>query len=397
VTATVALVSRAALAALPVDVSGSYAGTISSRNQTPSTASGALTQTGRSVAGTIVLELTTTDQAGAYQVTGKTSGRRVRVSGTSSTGARLFWRGIVKSGVVAGTARVRSAQGRLAGKLILTRNDVTGATATSCDAVYAQNQSFFDVQVMGQVLTTCAQCHTAGGQAQATRLRVTPADPLATARSTTLLVDRANPSASRLIEKPLAILPHGGGQQIVAGSPREAILRQWIDLVAQASCTGSGGPSGPGDVYVQSCASCHGADATGAAGAPDIRCSVPSRVVDAVRRGRGAVMPAFSTTELGGADVQHIESYLAGLCTGAPADVFASNCATCHGATAGGGRNADGVRGPNVRCSESSDFFEAVRFGSEGMPAFGDLGRNAVTQLASYVRSLCTLGGGGND
>ena len=396
VIAAIPLVSRAAP---PVDVSGSYGGTLASRGGGPATASAALTQSGRSVSGTIVLELAAVEAAGAYRVTGRTSGRRVRVTGTSDAGARLFWRGIVKGSGIAGSARVRTAQGgRLVGTLTLARNDAAGGTTTtSCDAVYAQNQAFFDAQVLGQALVTCAQCHTAGGQAQATRLRVTPSDPLATARSTMLLVDRTNPAASRLIEKPLAILPHGGGQQIVPGSPREAILRQWIDLVAQAACTGTGGPGGPGDPYVQNCASCHGVDATGGAGAPDVRCTVPSRIVDAVRRGRGTVMPAFTTAELSGAGVQQIETYLAGLCSGAPADVFASNCATCHGATGGGGRNADGVGGPNIRCSEGSDFTEAVRFGGEGMPAFRELDAGAVSRLASWVRSLCSLGGGGGD
>ena len=61
--------------------------------------------------------------------------------------------------------------------------------------------------------------------------------PSATARSMAALVDASNPDASRLLQKPLDVLPHGGGVQITAGSAEETILRQWVELVAAANCS----------------------------------------------------------------------------------------------------------------------------------------------------------------
>ena len=105
-----------------------------------------------------------------------------------------------------------------------------------CDAVHADNTSFFADQVMGQALTACTACHVTGGQADPTRFHVTAADPLATARSVAALVDTANPDASRILQKPLNLLPHGGGAQITAASAEDGILRQWVGLIAQAQC-----------------------------------------------------------------------------------------------------------------------------------------------------------------
>jgi mono/diheme cytochrome c family protein len=108
-------------------------------------------------------------------------------------------------------------------------------------------------------------------------------------------------------------------------------------------------------------------------------------------------MPAFPTTDLPQDQLTLITDYLRSLCSGSGADLYASNCASCHGPTAGGGRNADGVFGPNVRCSEGGDLGEAVRGGAEGMPAFPSLAGSQLTKLGGYLRSLCSLGGGGGD
>jgi hypothetical protein len=87
--------------------------------------------------------------------------------------------------------------------------------------------------VMGRVLQPiCAACHVPGGAAQATNFRVTAGDPAATQASVALNVDMTNPPASRILQKPLNVLPHGGGQQIAPGSPEEQILSQWVTLVA---------------------------------------------------------------------------------------------------------------------------------------------------------------------
>ena len=55
---------------------------------------------------------------------------------------------------------------------------------------------------------------------------------MATQASVALHINVADPDHSRILEKPLAILPHAGGQRLLAGSAEEQILRQWVNLVA---------------------------------------------------------------------------------------------------------------------------------------------------------------------
>ena len=399
-----AFVTSSALAvpAPSVDLSGSYGGQFELvRPRQVAASSGTLTQTGLVTSGSVTVTTSVVALNGTYDVRGTVRGARVRVTGRSATGARLVWRAAIGATGLAGPARLTAPGVRASGRLALDRTP-TG-NAASCDAVFTQNLTTFVDQVMGQVLEPiCSACHVAGGQAQATRLRVTPADPQATARSVALLIDPANPSASRILQKPLALVAHGGGLQIQPGSTQEAILKAWVDLIAKSGCAAGSGPGGTGgsggDLFTADCAGCHGADAAGQPGRPDVRCTVRSRIADAVRRGRGngSAMPAFPPTELTDAQITLIARYLAGLCTGRPADVYASNCATCHGATGTGGRNANGVRGPNIRCAGGGDLLEAVRSGSEGMPAFPELSSSRVQGLATFLRGGACVGGGGD-
>jgi mono/diheme cytochrome c family protein len=363
--------------------------------------SAALTDTGGTVAGTVVLANDDPSLSGAYLVQGTLRGKRLRLTGNSPSGARMVLRGTLTTSGVAGNARIRLGTIRAKGRITLALQTVTG-DGSACDAVFTQNQQFFTTQVMDQVLTPlCSACHTQGGQAQATRLRVVRGDPAATARSTTLVINRTDPTASLLLTKPLGTAPHGGGQRLTAGSADTQALTQWVDLVAQAGCspTTSGGGTGA-DLYAAQCAGCHGTDAAGAAGTTDLRCTVRSLLTDAVRHGRGSgtsAMPAFTTADLPDPQLGLITTYLHGLCSGSGADIYASNCASCHGTTAGGGVNADGVPGPNIRCGEAGSLGEALRGGAEGMPAFPSFTRAQVTALSGYLRSLCGLGGGGGD
>jgi len=192
-------------------------------------------QFGRSLAGTIAIDGVPAPVAGAYIINGKATGKKVRVSGTNGVGGFLKWTGKVVGTSIRGTVKVRAAFSPLSGTLSLTRNPPL-ADGSSCDAVYTQNASFFDQQILGSALRPCASCHIPAGQAAVTRFRVTLTDALATARSVAPLIDSANPSASRIIEKPTGMLPHGGAKQIEAGSTQDENLRHWVDLVAQAHC-----------------------------------------------------------------------------------------------------------------------------------------------------------------
>jgi ubiquinol-cytochrome c reductase cytochrome c subunit len=390
--AAAAAVSAAAVAG--ADMTGSYAGQlIVAQSQTTVDAAGALTQSGAALTGTLAFGAAEPRVEGAYLVSGKQKGNKFQLAGLNgTTGARLVWRGKVTASGLAGGLKVRGAGGKVKGRLTLAPRTST-SNGSGCDAVFAANQAFFTSQVMGQVLEPiCASCHVSGGQAQATRLQVMRGDPVATARAVALVIDPTNPAASLLLQKPLAAVPHGGGQRITPGSPEEQILRQWADLVSQGQCVASSGGPGATSVFAQDCAGCHGTDGAGGSSGPDVRCTVRPLLADAARRGRGTTMPPFTLTS---ADLTSIASFLGGRCSGQPRDVYAANCANCHGATAGGGRNADGIGGPNIRCAEGGDFGEAVRSGADRMPAFPSLGGAQIAGLARYVQSFCGLGGGG--
>jgi len=218
-------------------VTGSFDGTVAGpRVTTPLNASAALLQMGPFVTGTLALASVPPDFAGIYTLTGKGNSKKIKVSGVSATGALLKWKAKIAPGLLSGNAKIKGSAGKLKGTLALTMNAPTG-DGSACDAVYTGNTTFFVDQVVAQVLDACTTCHVPGGQAATTRFQVTVGDPLATARSMAALVDAANPDASRILQKPLDLLPHGGGVQITAGSAEETILRQWVELVAAANCS----------------------------------------------------------------------------------------------------------------------------------------------------------------
>jgi hypothetical protein len=228
--AVVVLIGARAAAA---DVTGSFDGQITGRKIVPTVAAAAaLSQAGSAVTGTLALGGDAF--AGAYLVQGKATTKRLKLSG-SAGGASISWKAKIVGDTLQGKAKLKGSGGRVVGTLVLQRN-VSAGDGSGCDAVLAQNQTFFVDKVLGQAMVSCPACHVSGGQASPTRLHVTSSDPTATARAIAVLVDTANPTASRIVEKPLAIVPHGGGQQIAPGSAEAQLLQQWVDLVAQARC-----------------------------------------------------------------------------------------------------------------------------------------------------------------
>jgi ubiquinol-cytochrome c reductase cytochrome c subunit len=150
--------------------------------------------------------------------------------------------------------------------------------------------------------------------------------------------------------------------------------------------------SGGDDLYASNCATCHGPDAGGTSTAPSVRCA--TLVADAVTVGRGARMPAFPA--LAPLDVTSIDTWLDARCTAAGrtgSDLYAGNCASCHGATAHGGRNGLGQRGPEIQCTAANDYAEKIRFGEEGMPAFPRLDATDVTAIVAFVHGTFCPGG----
>ncbi|MEI7531357.1 MAG: cytochrome-c oxidase, cbb3-type subunit III [Betaproteobacteria bacterium] len=101
-------------------------------------------------------------------------------------------------------------------------------------------------------------------------------------------------------------------------------------------------------LFLNSCAQCHGSDAGGAKGFPNLTDSdwlyggTPENIKTTIMNGRSGVMPSFSY--LGDAQIQDLANYVRSL-SGLPADeikvkqgadVFKNSCVACHGSEAKG-------------------------------------------------------------
>jgi cytochrome c oxidase cbb3-type subunit III len=78
------------------------------------------------------------------------------------------------------------------------------------------------------------------------------------------------------------------------------------------------------------------------------------------------------------------------------AAIFASNCATCHGADGGGGEHAPNIAtAPEVQHLADRDLAGIVKNGipGAGMPAFSSLPPQQVDEVVSYLRILQGRGG----
>jgi cytochrome c oxidase cbb3-type subunit 3 len=162
-------------------------------------------------------------------------------------------------------------------------------------------------------------------------------------------------------------------------------------------------------LFVNYCATCHGSDARGARGFPNLRDNDwlyggdPETIEQTILNGRNGVMPAWESALGGEAGVADMTEYVLGLSgrtvdTAAAArggEKFAMLCAACHGAD-GTGNQALGA--PNLTDNiwlyggSSTSVAETIAKGRNGvMPAHAEfLGKDKVHLLAAYVYSLST-------
>src|SRR5262249_30346632 len=141
------------------------------------------------------------------------------------------------------------------------------------------------------------------------------------------------------------------------------------------------------DLFADNCARCHGPDARGVNGTPGVHCSRAIR--DTVRNGASGtagVMPAFAN--LLDTEIAAVQTYLDGLCP-APtgADLYAGNCAMCHGNDGGGTTTA-----PAARCATRVADALAKGRGAP-MPAFPSFSTTDVFSVSQYLDALCTAFG----
>lgn len=159
-------------------------------------------------------------------------------------------------------------------------------------------------------------------------------------------------------------------------------------------------------LYLNNCAQCHGTDARGSRGFPNLTDAdwlyggEPEAIKTTITGGRNAMMPPFAAT-LDGEQLRDVVQYVRSL-SGLTGDdmriqrgksVFAANCAACHGADAHGNQI---VGAPNLTDgiwlygSTEAIVTQTVSRGRNGhMPAHGELlGDNKVHLVAAYVWGL---------
>lgn len=159
-------------------------------------------------------------------------------------------------------------------------------------------------------------------------------------------------------------------------------------------------------LFLTYCAQCHGADAKGAKGFPNLTDSdwlyggEPETIKTTLLGGRQGMMPPFGPA-LGADGVKDVANYVRSL-SGLAHDslraqrgkeLFAQNCVACHGPEAKG---TQALGAPNLTDktwlygSSEATIIETVTNGrSNQMPAFKDfLGEDKVHLLAAYVLSL---------
>jgi len=164
-----------------------------------------------------------------------------------------------------------------------------------------------------------------------------------------------------------------------------------------------------GRLFASNCSVCHGSDAKGAYGFPNLTDNDwlwggdPESIKTTILKGRQGMMPA-QLAVIGEDGIRNVAGYVRSLSglknpegievdLAAGQDIFAANCAVCHGADAKG-QQAMGA--PNLTDkiwlygSSFAQVQQTLRHGRTGkMPAQEDfLGNDKVHLLAAYVYSL---------
>ncbi|GAB3137637.1 c-type cytochrome [Micromonospora sonneratiae] len=162
------------------------------------------------------------------------------------------------------------------------------------------------------------------------------------------------------------------------------------------------------ELYLQSCASCHGPQGQGSQRGPSLIGVGPASVDFQLGTGRMPLAqeryeprhrkPVFSAGDIA-ALVRQVDSFGGGgpaIPSVGPGDVrdgrdlYLANCAACHSATGVGTALTNGQLAPSLDRSTAIQVVEAVRVGPGLMPAFPDtiLTDQQVDALAAYVGVL---------
>jgi cytochrome c oxidase cbb3-type subunit 3 len=167
-------------------------------------------------------------------------------------------------------------------------------------------------------------------------------------------------------------------------------------------------------LFMNYCSTCHGSDARGARGFPNLRDNdwlwggAPQAIETTILDGRNAVMPAWEASLGGSEGVSDVTEYVLSL-SGRDHDGTAAErgkakfdmfCVACHGAD---GKGNQALGAPDLTDSTwlyggtKTSIMETIAKGRQGvMPAHREfLGEAKVHLLAAYVYSLSHDGSGG--
>jgi cytochrome c oxidase cbb3-type subunit 3 len=163
-------------------------------------------------------------------------------------------------------------------------------------------------------------------------------------------------------------------------------------------------------MFLNYCAQCHASDARGRSGFPSLADNdwlyggTPEAIVATITNGRGGVMPPWPQLGTDGTrNVTHYVLQMAGrthdeLKAAQGRELFATNCAACHGAD---GKGNPALGAPNLTDDVwlygggETTIMESITKGRNGqMPAWGEfLGPNKTHLLAAYVYGLSKAAG----
>ena len=174
------------------------------------------------------------------------------------------------------------------------------------------------------------------------------------------------------------------------------------DVVAQTSDADVGR-----DLFVSSCASCHGAGAEGTADGPRLL-GVGAALVDfQLRTGRmpladpdvqsqrkpaafddherAALVEYVTSLAAGGPDIPLVDPASGDLSLGQ--QIFVANCAPCHGATGSGGAVGSDALAPSLARAVPIEVAEAIASGPGEMPVF-ELERHEQDSVVAFIDYL---------
>lgn len=158
-------------------------------------------------------------------------------------------------------------------------------------------------------------------------------------------------------------------------------------------------------LYAINCSVCHGSDARGAFGFPNLTDNdwiwggQPEQIKTTLNQGRQAAMPAWLAV-IGDDGVRSTAAYVRqmagleteGVDTTLGAQVFSTNCVACHGPE---GKGNQLIGSPNLTDnvwlygSSMLQVQQTLRYGRNGnMPSQAHLGEDKIHMLAAYVYSL---------